>query len=98
MNLGSPSQQDRKRNKVSYQGTPKHNDSRENSQSNERLMVNQRARPSANFVSKVPREKSQEGIFTGCVDFNDQSSLTISNAQNKLTLKTVQKMFAGRQE
>ena len=47
-------------------------------------------RPSANFQSKVPKETfKNEQNFTGEVDFNDATNLTISKAQNQLTLRTV---------
>lgn len=47
------------------------------------------------FASRVPRmaNKSQDNI-----EFSAQKLGTIEQAQQDLTLKTVQKMFAGRQE
>ena len=51
-------------------------------------------KPSANFVSKVPRtiyqqEEQKQKDFTGHIDFLDANRLTISKGQNDLTLRTV---------
>jgi molecular chaperone DnaK (HSP70) len=55
------------------------------------------------FKSKVSRdaqlsESASQKDFTGHAYFRDQQRNTISKAQDQLTLSTVKRMFAGRQE
>ena len=59
-----------------------------------------RSKEDAIFASKVPRiaGTSSGQVSQDSIEFPDQQRGTISKAQNDLTLKTVQKMFAGRKE
>ena len=65
-----------------------------------RNVISKRAefKPSAMFSSKVPRDFQKKKKFEGNNEYQDQERGTIGAQQQELAMKTVQKMFAGRQE
>ena len=55
-------------------------------------------KPSANFMSKVPRDFQKQVKSKANDEYQGQDRGTIGAQQQQLAMKTVQKMFAGRQE
>lgn len=55
-------------------------------------------KPSANFMSKVPRDFQKQVKTKANDEYQGQDRGTIGAQQQQLAMKTVQKMFAGRQE